>query len=162
MNSQEQGMLKMLHKRASDFVKAKNMNDAVATLKEIISIDPRDFSAFFKLAQICFATKQYKMAEEYSAQAAICAPDDVRPWIILANIYTATGDFIKLANQIPFALTLDPENFQLNYLVGYSMAKKGDFLKAQSYLDKALKIQPNNKQAMQASLVVKQILAKKR
>ena len=91
----------------------------------------------------------------------IAKPEDLRPWLILGNIFVATGNFDKVVNQLPVALTMYPDNFQLNYIVGYGFAKKGDLYKAKKYLDVASKIQPNNPKVKQAMAIVNKAMSRR-
>lgn len=158
---EEQQAIKALHKRASESVKNKNIQDAMAALLEILTIDPRDFSTYFKLAQIYFAMKDYRQTEYMCQQAIISNPDDIRPWLILGNMYVATGDFNKMATQLSAGLTVNPSNFKLNYLVGYGCAKIGNFTKAKTHLEEAVKINPASQQAQQALQTINQAMKAK-
>ncbi len=160
--TEEERLWQMLHRKAAECVKQKKMSEAVAILNEVIKGNPRDFSAYFKIAQIYFAARQYDRAEEMCQKAAMFAPNDIRPWLILGNIYIATSNYDKVISQLPFALTIEPDNFQLNYLVGYGMAKKGEFVKARDFLQNALKSKPDNQQALQAMGIVNQALSRMR
>ena len=158
--SYEAEAIKSLRRRAISLVKAKRLQEAVAVLNEIVQLDPRNFLAYFQLAQIYFAGKKFDGAEYMCQQAIISNPQDIRPWQILGNIYVSTNNFDKVVSQLPVALSVDPDYFQLNYLVGYGFARKGHIKKAKEYLDKASKIDPNNKKLIQAMTVVNQALAK--
>lgn len=164
MNSltDEEKLWKMLHRQVADYVKQNKMPEAVSALNEIIRSNPRDFSAYFKIAQIYFAARQYEKSEEMCQRAIMCEPKDIRPWLIIGNIYIATSNYDKVVSQLPFALNVEPDNFQINYLVGYGMAKKGKFHEAKKFLENALKTKPENVQAVQAMKIVEQALARKK
>jgi len=157
----EEKLWKILHRKASEAVKQNKIADAVVILDEIVASNPRDFLAFFKLAQIYFASRQYERSEAMCQKAIMCSPNDIRPWLILGNIYIATSNFDRIVSQLPFALTIDPGNFQINYLIGYGMAKNGKFAEAKHYLQTALKAKPSNVQAIQALNIVNQALSRK-
>ena len=81
-----------LRRRAVNFVKEKKFDDAIEALNEIITIDPRNFQSVFQLAQIFFVQKKYIGSEEMCQKALIINPQDLRPWLILGNIFVATGN----------------------------------------------------------------------
>ncbi len=151
-----------LKRRAVNLVKEKKLDDAVEALNEIVRLDPRNFQSLFQLAQIFFVQKKYSGSEHMCQQALIAKPNDLRPWLILGNIFVATGNFDKVVNQLPTAISMHPDNFQLNYIVGYGFAKKGELFKAKKYLDAAAKIQPNNPKVKQAMAIVNRAMSAKR
>lgn len=151
--------LKATLRRANSFVREKKMNEAVQELKSVLRIDPKNFTGYFMLAQIYFASKRYDSSEKFCQQAIIINPKDVRPWVILGNIFIARQQYDLAISQLPLGIALDTNNYQLKYLLGYSFAKKKEYAKAKDYLEQALKIQPGNAQAQKALEVVERAIA---
>jgi tetratricopeptide (TPR) repeat protein len=150
--------LKIHHRRSGDYVKEKKIGEAIQELKICLSIDPKDFTAYFLLAQIYFASKKFDAAEKFCQQAIIYSTADVRPWVILGNIFISRQDYDLAITQLPLGIKVDPRNYQLKYLIGYSYAKKKDYANARKYLEEALAIQPGNAQCLKALEVVKKSL----
>ncbi|HXI26010.1 MAG TPA: tetratricopeptide repeat protein [Pyrinomonadaceae bacterium] len=129
-------------KRATD---DKKYDDAIATLKQLITNDPNDFQAWTELGT-AYLLKDNAAEAEASYQRAI----EVRPKFFLANmtlgrLYLAEKKFNEAVEVLNGAVKLQPQSADANQLLGeaYLQIKKGSL--AVGYLNEAIRLDPKGK-----------------
>ena len=129
-------------KKATD---DKKYDDAIATLKQLVTNDPNDFQAWTELGT-AYLLKDNAAEAETSYQKAI----EVRPKFFLANmalgrLYLAEKKFNEAVEVLNGAVKLQPQSADANQLLGeaYLQIKKGSL--AVGYLNEAIRLDPKGK-----------------
>ncbi|MDO5295261.1 MAG: tetratricopeptide repeat protein [bacterium] len=125
------------------------IKEAVASLTESFTFDPRRAETLYLLAEIYGAAGYIDPAVDLIQKSLREDYMNVSGWIMLANLYAQKGGaYLDLAmEQLNMAEGIDSNNSMLYYLRGNIMAQKGDTDKAIENLQKALELDSNNSYA---------------
>ncbi len=121
---------------------------------EAIALDPNYANAYTLLAWTYLneanagwtktPVKSFEKAIELAKKAISLDEQNVRAYIVLANVYAKARQFGKAAAAQKKALSLDPANSLLNVLSGNALSNVGKFKEAISFFNKAIRIDPKH------------------
>jgi len=131
-----------LYQRASHEIDSKNFTQAIATLREVVEADPKDYPAWTDLGMVYFIQKDLEAAEKSYTSAVQEKPDHVTALVNLGRVRLARKNNEGAIESLETALKIDPQSATANYFLGeaYLALKKGS--KAVVYLNEALKLDP--------------------
>ncbi|STX81347.1 Vi polysaccharide export protein VexE [Legionella busanensis] len=96
-------------------------------------------------AQIAFDSKEYSLAEKIINQLLELSCEDARLYLILAKInITNQNKEDEAMTFLSKAHTLDPDNIQINNLLGDLLFRRGNYSNALQYLEKLKTLLPGN------------------
>ena len=133
-----------LYQRAGQEIESKNFTQAIATLRSVVEVDPKDYPAWTNLGMVYFIQKDLEAAEKSYVNAISAKPDHVPALINLGRVRLARKNNEGAIEPLEAALKADPNSAQANYFLGeaYLSLKKGS--KAVGYLNEALRLDPVN------------------
>lgn len=133
---------KSLYQRSAKEIESKNYSAAIATLRQLISTDPKDFPAWSDLGMLYFVQKDFDNAEKSYASALTAKPDYFPAAFNLGKVQLAKKNYEPAIASLEAALKIDPKSAATNYFLGeaYLQIKKGS--KAVGYLNEALALDP--------------------
>jgi tetratricopeptide (TPR) repeat protein len=133
---------KPLYQKASQQIAAKDFAGATATLRSVVSADPKDFPAWTDLGMVYFLQKDLEAAENSFQSAINAKPDHVNALVNLGRVRIAKKNNEGAVETLEAALKADPKSAPANYFLGeaYLGLKKGS--KAVGYLNAALALDP--------------------
>jgi len=126
----------LLMKMGQISINAKNYDDAVMKFQQALSLDPNNASIYDKLGQASFLNKQFNKAKEYFKKYAELRPEDPNGKLRFVNYMFVLEDYNELKLSMPEFLAADPNNYQLNRLMGYACYETGDYDNALNYMNK--------------------------
>ncbi|MFA5024518.1 MAG: hypothetical protein WC523_06225 [Patescibacteria group bacterium] len=148
--------IKELFIAADDLLRKESYNEAEEKLVEIISLDQKNLSAFFKLAALYAELKKWpeaqqtyryalKLAKQYSDDKSIMAEITVQKiYFSLAEVERENENFDAALENIREALDLEPNNPRfLDLILDLSIIKKDKEL-ARRHLAKLATVNPGN------------------
>jgi tetratricopeptide (TPR) repeat protein len=133
---------KSLYEKSAKEIESKNYAQAIATLKDLVAADPKDFQAWADLGMLYFVQKDYEAAENCYASAVTAKPAYFPAVFNLGKVQLARKNFEQAIASLEAALKIEPKSAPANYFLGeaYLGIKKGS--KAVVYLNEALSIDP--------------------
>lgn len=136
------GTNKSLYQRSQREIDAKNYLQAIATLRELVASDPKDFPAWSDLGMLYFIQKDLDAAENSYTSALTAKPAYFPAAFNLGKVQLAKKNYEQAIASFEAALKIEPKSAPANYFLGeaYLGIKKGS--KAVVYLNEALKIDP--------------------
>jgi Tfp pilus assembly protein PilF len=131
-----------LFQRAEREIDSKNYVQAIATLRQVVESDPKDFPAWSNLGMLYFVQKDYDGAEKSYASALTAKPAYFPAAFNLGKVQLAKKNYDQAIGSLEAALKIDPKSAATNYFLGeaYLQVKKGS--KAVGYLNEALRLDP--------------------
>jgi tetratricopeptide (TPR) repeat protein len=134
---------KSLFQRAEREIADKDHVAAIATLKSLVSSDPKDAPAWVELGMLQFIQKEYAEAEKSFFTAMTVKPDYFSALLNLGRVRLARKRFEGAAKSLHQALQIKPNSGSANYFLGeaYLQMKEGSI--AAGYLNQALKLDPS-------------------
>lgn len=133
---------KLLFQKAEREIAEKNYVDALATLKSLVSADPKDAPAWVELGMLQFIQKEYADAEKSFFNAITIKPDYFSALLNLGRVRLARKRNEGAAKALHQALQMNANSASANYFLGeaYLQMKEGSI--AVGYLSQALKLDP--------------------
>lgn len=133
----------VLYQRSVKEIESKSYPDAIATLRELVVADPKDFQAWGELGMLYFVQKDFEKAEKSYASSLTAKPTYFSGAFNLAKVQLAAKKYEPAIASFEAALKLDPKSAAANYFLGeaYLQVKKGS--KAVVYLNEALALDPS-------------------
>jgi tetratricopeptide (TPR) repeat protein len=120
-----------VQKAYSNFLRASleaakgDYEKAQTNLLEAIKKDPESPYLYQKMAIVLKNTKKYKAALFYADKGVELAPENVKARVLLADLYSFTGDDDHAIEQYQKALDLDPKNRRIRLLLTTILIRKG-------------------------------------
>jgi len=134
---------KTLYQRSQREIDAKNYVQALATLRQVVESDPKDFPAWSDLGMIYFVVqKDYEAAEKSYRSALTARPNYFHALLNLGRVQMARKNYEGAIESLEASLKIEPKSAPANYFLGeaYLQVKKGS--KAVGYLNEALSLDP--------------------
>jgi cytochrome c-type biogenesis protein CcmH/NrfG len=133
---------KLLYQKSAQQIAVKNYADAIASLLQVVSSDPKDFPAWSDLGMLYFIQKDYEAAENSYASALAAKPNHFIALLSLGRVQMARKNYERAIASLEAALKLDSKSASANFFLGeaYLQIKKGS--KAVGYLNEALSLDP--------------------
>jgi tetratricopeptide (TPR) repeat protein len=136
------GRNKSLYQKALSAIDDKDYSEAITSLSELVTLDSKDYPAWFQLGVVYFVRKDYQEAERCFVSCSLIKPSFVPPIFNLGRVRLARKNYQGAVEALDKILSLDPQNSQANYFLGesYLQLKKGSL--AVGYFNQALKLDP--------------------
>jgi tetratricopeptide (TPR) repeat protein len=136
------GRNKTLHQRSIQQIAQKNYDEAIEDLHELVTLDPKDYPAWFELGVVYFIRKEYEAAERCFVSSAIAQPSYLPATFNLGRVRLARKNFEGAIDAFEKTVKLDSRYAEAFYFLGetYLQLKKGSF--AVGYFEQALKLDP--------------------
>lgn len=128
--------------KAKESTDQKRYDDSIATLKELVAADPKDFQAWTELGTVYLFKQSYDDSEKSYFRAIEEKPSFFLAQMNLGRLRFMRKDFEAAIQPLTEAVRLQPTSADANYYLGeaYLQLKKGS--KAVAYLYEALKLDP--------------------
>ena len=136
------GRNKSLHQQSTQLIADKRYEEAIAGLKELVTLDPKDYPAWFQLGVVYFIRKEYEQAEKCFVSSSIAQPSYLPANFNLGRVRLARKNFEGAIDAFENTVKLDSRYAEAFYFLGetYLQLKKGSF--AVGYFEQALKLDP--------------------
>ena len=136
------GRNKTLHARSIQEIEQKNYVEAIASLRELVTLDPKDYPAWFELGVVYFIRKEYEAAEKCFVSSVIAQPSYLPATFNLGRVRLARKNFEGAIDAFEKSVKLNSRYAEAFYFLGetYLQLKKGSF--AVGYFEQALKLDP--------------------
>lgn len=136
------GRNKTLHQQSNQLIVDKKYEEAIASLKELVSLDPKDYPAWFQLGVVYFIRKDYEFSEKCFVSSSIAQPSYLPANLNLGRVRLARKNFEGAIDAFEKTIKLDSRHAEAFYFLGetYLQVKKGSF--AVGYFEQALKLDP--------------------
>jgi cytochrome c-type biogenesis protein CcmH/NrfG len=133
----------LLYQRSTKEIDSKRYPDAIATLRELVAADPKDFPAWADLGMLYFVQKNFDDAEKSFSSSLTANPAYFPAAFNLGKVQLSKKNYEPAIASLETALKLDPKSAAANYFLGeaYLQIKKGS--KAVGYLNEALTLDPS-------------------
>lgn len=113
--------------------------EAIAEMLRAIEIDPKDGDVYRRLGGVYDHNKQYQEALAAYLQAIEKAPKQFRNYKELGEYYGRRTQYPQQIAQLKKALTLSPDNENLEYRLSKALTDNGDFEEAEQNLRASMK-----------------------
>jgi len=137
------GKNKTLHQQSKQLIVDKKYEDAIASLRELVALDPKDYPAWFQLGVVYFIRKDYEVSEKCFVSSSIAQPSYLPANFNLGRVRLARKNFEGAIDALEKTIKLDSRHAEAFYFLGetYLQLKKGSF--AVGYFEQALKLDPS-------------------
>ena len=131
-----------LYKKAAEAERAKDLENAINHVNQIVSLDPDDFIAWAKLGSLQFERASFTEADAAYRRSLEIRVDYTPAWINVGKLRMAQKQYETAAEIFKHAALLEPTSAPIFRLLGeaYLLAKKGS-LGVQA-LDEAIRLDP--------------------
>ncbi len=130
-------------KNAEENIKNKDFFTAAINLKEAIRLKPKDNELKMKLAKVLGALGDEQQMQSYLLDILKADPENIEAMETLAFYYYKNGSLDYAEKECKKILSLMPNHFFANNLLGLIKASQGKFESAINYFEKVLEIRPN-------------------
>ena len=131
--------------RAREATDQKRYDDAIVTLRELVTADPHDFLAWAELGTVYLFKQNYEESEKAYVKSTTERPEFFLGQMNLGRVRVVRKNFEGAIEPLTAAVTIKPTSADANYYLGesYLQIKKGS--KAVGYLNEAIKLDPVGK-----------------
>ncbi|HEV2836652.1 MAG TPA: tetratricopeptide repeat protein [Pyrinomonadaceae bacterium] len=131
--------------KAEEATDQKRYDDAIVTLKELVTADPHDFQAWAELGTVYLFKQNYEESENSYVKSITERPGFYRAQMNLGRLRMMRKNFEGAIEPLTAAVNIQPTSADANYYLGesYLQIKKGS--KAVGYLNEAIKLDPVGK-----------------
>ncbi|MEK6325811.1 MAG: tetratricopeptide repeat protein [Acidobacteriota bacterium] len=131
--------------KAQEAIRKKEYKDAIALLRQILAVDPKDFVAWTELGTVDFKQGDTQEAEKSYLRALQEKPSFVLALLNLGKLRMAEKNFEGAIEVLTRAVEVQPQGSDANYFLGesYLQVKKGS--KAVGFFEAALRFDPVGK-----------------
>lgn len=128
--------------RAREATDQKRYDDAIVTLRELVTADPRDFQAWTELGTVYLFKQNYEESENAYVKSVTERPGFFLGQMNLGRLRVVRKNFEGAIEPLSAAVNIQPTSADANYYLGesYLQIKKGS--KAVGYLNQAIKLDP--------------------
>lgn len=128
--------------RAREATDQKRYDDAIVTLRELVTADPRDFQAWTELGTVYLFKQNYEESETAYVKSVTERPGFFLGQMNLGRLRVVRKNFEGAIEPLSVAVNIQPTSADANYYLGesYLQVKKGS--KAVGYLNQAIKLDP--------------------
>ena len=128
--------------RAREATDQKRYDDAIVTLRELVTADPKDFQAWAELGTVYLFKQNYEESETAYLKCVGERPGFFLGQMNLGRLRVVRKNFEGAIEPLNAAVTIKPTSADANYYLGesYLQVKKGS--KAVGYLNQAIKLDP--------------------
>ncbi len=131
--------------RAKEATDQKRYDDAIVTLRQLVTADPRDFLAWTELGTVYLFKQNYEESENAYVKSVTERPRFFLGQMNLGRLRVVRKDFTGAIEPLSAAVDIQPTSADANYYLGesYLQIKKGS--KAVGFLNQAIKLDPVGK-----------------
>jgi len=131
--------------RAEEATDQKRYDDAITTLKELVTADPHDFQAWTELGTVYLFKQSLEESENAYVKSITERPGFYRGQMNLGRLRMMRKNYEGAIEPLTAAVNIQPTSADANYYLGeaYLQIKKGS--KAVGYLNEAIKLDPIGK-----------------
>lgn len=131
--------------KAQEAIRKKEYIDAIALLRQILSVDTKDFVVWTELGTVQFKQANIEEAEKSYLSALQEKPDFLLALLNLGKLRMSEKKFDGAIEVLTRAVEVQPKSSDANYYLGesYLQVKKGS--KAVGYFEEALRLDPIEK-----------------
>lgn len=131
-----------LFQKSSREIESKNYIGAIATLRTLVTSDPKDFPAWVELGMVHYIRKDFDEAEMCFLSATEAQPTYFPALFNLGRVRLAMKNYEAAIQPLEAALKINSTSGVTNYFLGeaYLQMKKGSI--AVGYLNQALRLDP--------------------
>lgn len=122
----------------------KNFDLAVQTCQKIIEKDDEQGRAYTLLGMAQFDQGKLEQAHASLTKATLLMPEDARPWLELAHLYTRTGEPQRALETLRAALLNVPDSAELHLALGKACLANGLSAEALPYLKQSARLAPES------------------
>lgn len=128
--------------RAKEATDQKRYDDAIVTLRQLVTADPHDFQAWTELGTVYLFKQNYEESENAYLKSVAERPNFFLGQMNLGRLRVVRKNFEGAIEPLSAAVTIQPTSADANYYLGesYLQVKKGS--KAVGYLNEAIKLDP--------------------
>jgi tetratricopeptide (TPR) repeat protein len=128
--------------RAKEATDQKRYDDAIATLRQLVTADPHDFQAWTELGTVYLFKQNYEESENAYVKSVTERPGFFLGQMNLGRLRVVRKNFENAIEPLNAAVNIQPTSADANYYLGesYLQIKKGS--KAVGYLNQAIKLDP--------------------
>jgi tetratricopeptide (TPR) repeat protein len=128
--------------RAKEATDQKRYDDAIATLRQLVTADPRDFQAWTELGTVYLFKQNYDESESSYVKSVTERPAFFLGQMNLGRLRVVRKNYEGAIEPLTAAVDIQPTSADANYYLGesYLQIKKGS--KAVGYLNQAIKLDP--------------------
>lgn len=124
--------------------KAKQYEAAAETFRKITLNEPTNDAAYFNYGLSLFNQRKYREALVPLSKAAQISAKVAKYHEYVGRAYLLTDDFAKAAAAFLDEILIEPNNFNGNYFLGYSLYKANQYPDAEKYTREAIRIDPKH------------------
>jgi tetratricopeptide (TPR) repeat protein len=131
--------------RAREATDQKRYDDALATLRELVTADPHDFQAWAELGTVYLFKQNYDESDNSYVKSVAERPTFFLGQMNLGRLRMLRKNYEGAIDPLTAAVTINPKSADANYYLGesYLQIKKGS--KAVVYLNEAIRLDPVGK-----------------
>lgn len=131
--------------RAREATDQKRYDDAITTLRQVVTADPHDFQAWTELGTVYLFKQSYDESEEAYVKSVTERPAFFLGQMNLGRLRMLRKKYEAAIDPLTAAVTINEKSADANYYLGeaYLQIKKGS--KAVVYLNKAIELDPAGK-----------------
>jgi tetratricopeptide (TPR) repeat protein len=131
--------------KAKEATDQKRYDDALATLTELVTVDPHDFQAWAELGTVYLFKQNYEESEKAYVKSVAERPAFFLGQMNLGRLRVLRRNFEGAIESLTAAVNIQSTSADANYYLGeaYLQIKKGS--KAVGYLEQAIKLDPIGK-----------------
>lgn len=98
------------------------MEETKQIFRKVVRLDPRNDQAWFELAKIAFAEKNYSETEAYLENAIKAQPEKPLYWISMGDVYKASEQFEQLVLVFDRLIELEPDDLTYRLDKAYALS----------------------------------------
>jgi tetratricopeptide (TPR) repeat protein len=117
---------------------------AIDEYRTVITLDPRNSSAYVELSKIYLASENTNDATTYAKEALKLNPNSADTRILLVKILMAKGLLLEAEQELQRLLRGDPHDAQVHYMAAKIYRERGQGTLALQHIDQAIQLNPNN------------------
>jgi tetratricopeptide (TPR) repeat protein len=137
--------------KAIEQEKSKNWEEAGKLYRAILSLNPDNFEANYRLGILSITLQNLDDAFVYLQKAMQLKRDDAKVLYQMGVLLFATGRLTEALDYLQRALSLNENSASVFYYLGLCNEKLGRLAEARAYYEKALTLDPNDR-AIQSSM----------
>jgi Flp pilus assembly protein TadD len=141
---------------AVELLQEERSHEALATLREVLRVDPKNAYAYFYLGVAFFTSGEIAAARDAYAACLKLAPEHLGARVAMAHVLRILGDSRGAVREGMAALSQAPGDPDSLYALGLAHLARGEDVAATRYLEAFLATKPEFELAVQArELLVK-------
>jgi tetratricopeptide (TPR) repeat protein len=153
MSSQVQTYLK----QAEELISKNKPGEAAELLKKCLKEDPENINTQILIAKIMMLSGDFDRSIRSINFAISKKPDDAKLYVIAAQIFRHFGRIGQIKPYIDKALQLEPENYDLNFMLCNLYSDQRDYKRSVEHGLRAIKANPKDPGAYEALGIIYEI-----